>query len=376
MKKQAIVMRKHIIIPLLLCAAFAARAQDRSRMAVYVPTPSGGTDEQREYFESNFKMELIGANYPSANDRASSLYTLALEIADNLDFDTSLPVGDTNKRFILGVKLERSADETEIVRFDFPFNDTAAMADWNLYLLYQAMANAAVPADPAAPEDNTIIVNNFIPPPDDRWRNQTFYLNLAAGADSGHFQQTGSTLNQEGIVMPAAFAGIEWVMLKHLALELDPIKARLLNDSNESFFLSASVPLLVKGVFRPGGVMLEPYAGVEAAYPLWGEAKVPLLSVIGGVQLSFRAGEQSAWTLDVGVTRNVLGVFSVASGDFNLMRFHIMVGWKFGWKDRQPAADRAVTDSTVTDNAAADSVPIDSTAADSAAEGLELPAPE
>jgi hypothetical protein len=46
-------------------AAAVLNAQNRSRMSVYVPMPTGGTQRQRAYFQENFKMELIGANYPS-----------------------------------------------------------------------------------------------------------------------------------------------------------------------------------------------------------------------------------------------------------------------------------------------------------------------
>jgi hypothetical protein len=200
------------------------------------------------------------------------------------------------------------------------------------------MANAYVQMDEPGPEGDTSVVNNTAPPPDERWRGKTFYLNLAAGTDIGLLQKPGSARIQEGMLMPALFAGIEWVFLDFLALEVDLIKPRLLNDDSQNYFLSVTAPLLIKGVFRPGGVMLEPYVGVEAAFGLWGNAEIPLLSAIGGAQLGFRAGQSSAWTLDIGVTRNVFGTFSVAGDGYNLLRFHVMAGWKTGWKDRPPRA--------------------------------------
>jgi hypothetical protein len=184
-------------------------------------------------------------------------------------------------------------------------------------------------------EDQIVYVEQEAPP-DDSWRNKAFYLTLAAGVDSGHFQLPGSGMkNEEGIIMPAALAGVEWGLRRYLALELD-VKLRLLNGDG-TYFVTFTAPLLVKGVFRPGGVMLEPYAGLETAFGLGSGVGVPLFSIIGGVQLGFRAGRRSAWTLDVGVTRNVSGVFTFGAEQLNLLRFHLMAGWKLGWKDRPPA---------------------------------------
>jgi hypothetical protein len=325
---------------LLVVTRGLSHAQDRSRMAVYVPLPAGGTAEQQAYFLENFKMELIGANYPSVETREESMYTLLLSVSDNQDFDTSLPVSDDNNRFYLGLKLERSADNNEIVAFEFPFNTTESMANWNLFLLYQALANAYVPADPAPPADeNTRIIyvntagGETIPLPDDRWRNQTLYLNLALGLYSGHFVYADNGRIDWGIFMPAAVVGVEWHLLSHLSLELDPIKPHLLYDGN-NFIVGAAGALLVKGVFKPPGVMLEPYGGAEYSLGIIG-GDMPPLSALAGIQIGFRAGERSAWNVDVGADISVLGVFKPITGDsYNVLRVHITGGWKAGFKDR------------------------------------------
>jgi hypothetical protein len=329
-----------IVVVLLLITRGVSHAQDRSRMAVYVPIPSGGTTDQQNYFLENFKMELIGANYPSVETREESMYTLLLSISDNQDFDPSLPVSDDNNRFYLGIKLERSADSNEIVAFEFPFNTTESMANWNLFLLYQALANAYVPSEPAPPADQSIRIvyvnratGEAIPQLDDLWRNQTYYLNLALGLYSGHFVYAGNGRIDWGIFMPAAIAGFEWYLLNYLSLELDPIKPQFLYDG-DNLIVGAACALLVKGVFKPIGVMLEPYGGAEYSLGIIG-GDMPPLSALGGVQIGFRAGERSAWILDVGISISVIGAFRPITGDsYNVLRAHITGGWKLGFKER------------------------------------------
>jgi hypothetical protein len=301
-------------------------------MAVYVPMPSGGTAGQRGYFHDNFRMELIGANYPSVETAEESVFTLAMEIVDNPDFDATIQAGDENKRYMLNIQLQWSSDNSEIVRYSFYFNDTESMADWNLYLLYQAMANAPMPED-EAPE--TVVVTA---PLDDRWRNQTLYLNLNAGLGMSFFIRPGDSKVETGSLMPFVMAGLEWHLLDFLSLELDPVKPRLMkNDDNYLITLSGS--LAVKGVLKLGATMLEPYAGMEGTMSL-NNSPVPLLSALGGIQLGVRGAPQSAWVIDIGATKNVLGTFQGTNGDnYNMLTVHLLAGFKFGFIDRKPKSD-------------------------------------
>jgi hypothetical protein len=323
-------MRKSGFAPrVVFCALFFVLgslvcAQNRSSMAVYVPLPTGGTADQRSYFQENFKMELIGANYPSVESKQDSMYTLLLEISDNLDFDTSLPADDSNNRFMLGIKLERSADNTEIVRFSFLFTELESMANWNLFLLYQALANAY-----SSDEEG----GQYLPSkPDDRWRHQWLYLNLAAGADLGLFLRDDERI-QTGVLMPMALAGVELHFLDFLSTQVD-VKPHLL-ALGEKTSVSLGIAATAKIVLKFSTLMLEPYGGVEYAVPLG--SPVPPLSVLGGFQLGTRGAPQSAWTIDFGITRNLMGNFEAENGqNYNLMRLHVLGGFKFGFKDRKP----------------------------------------
>jgi hypothetical protein len=324
-------------VPLIACvlcalACSAAFAQNRSKLSVYVPVPEGGTAQQKEYFQTNFKMELVGANYPSVETRAESAYTLLLSIQDNPDFTPTAAVDgvtswDENqlKPFELGVKLLHSDNGEEVVSFSFLFDNTDSMNEWNLYLLYQALANAYVEDDaPPAPLPLEV---------DDRWRNQTYYLNLSFGMDLTFYLRNTDGRVGTGSFTPTLLAGFEWHFLNFLSTEAD-FKLRLMENGNNYVFTLGGA-LTVKYVFKFGVLMLEPYAGLEGAVSFNGP--VPLLSAIAGVQLGFRGAPKSAWVLDAGVTRSLLGSFEDYWGvEHDVLRIHLLVGFKFGFKDRKP----------------------------------------
>jgi hypothetical protein len=331
-------MPRRVLFALCFVCTAVCYAQNRSKLSVYVPLPEGGTAEQKEYFQTNFKMELVGANYPSVDTRAESAYTLLLSIQDNPDFEPTATVDgatswDENqlKPFELGIKLIHSDNGEEVVSFTFLFDQFESMNEWNLYLLYQALANAYV--DDGAPAAAYMLRET-----DDRWRNQTFYLNTGGGMDFAFYLRESDGTMGSGCFMPTFLAGLEWHFLNFLSAEAD-FKARLLENGDNYVFTLAGA-LAVKWVLKFGEVMLEPYAGIEGAFTL--DTPVPPLSVIGGIQLGFRGAPRSAWVLDAGVTRNLFGSFTDFLGEkHNVLRVHLLVGFKFGFKDRESKEEAA-----------------------------------
>jgi hypothetical protein len=306
-------------------------------VAVFVPPPRGGTQAQRTYFQDNFKMELIGANYPVAETREESLYTIMLDISDNPDYDSRAPVDEWNKPYDLGIKLERSADGTEIVNFGFAFDDLESMADWNLFLLYQAMANAAVPAGAEGGGEAR----------DDRWRNKWLYLGFGAGLDMAYYLRPGTFMTDLGYVLPGAALAVEWHCLNFLSVEL-PLRIRFMHNG-EGYLFTPGAALLVKAVLKPGAAMLEPYAGVEVnlAIP---QAEVPWLSVLAGIQAGVRGGARIAVTLDFSAAYSLLG--SSREDPYNTLKFSLLIGMKFGFYDR-PAANPPAANAAPANGAAA-----------------------
>jgi hypothetical protein len=321
---------------LFLFLTISAHAQDRSRMSVYVPMPTGGMQSQRSYFQENFKMELIGANYPVAEDRSSSMYTLLLDIQDNPGFDSRRPINEENNRYDLGIKLERSGDDYEIVSFSFPFSDTESMSGWNLFLLYQALANAYTPE---------VTAQLIAMPIDDRWRNKWLYLSVGAGVDSTHFLEEnwekGINRIYWGLVMPVVKLGLEFQFLDAFSLGLGMVNLRELNDG-ERWIFSLSAPLLLKWVIKPdykrfSNAMMEIYGGTELSAHFGGEA--PWLMVVAGVELGIKGGSRYAWTLDMGAAYGLQGNSSLVDGvRYNILRFTLALGWKTGFLDRHKKA--------------------------------------
>lgn len=306
-------------------AAISIYAQDRGRISVYIPTPTGGTLAQRSYFQENFRMELIGANYQAAETMEEAMYTLILTIFDNPEFDQRQPMDDNNVGYLLDIMLERNEDNTEIVHFTFPFSNTEIMANWNLYLLYQALSNAYIPKDnaPLPPPPPPVV-------PDVRWRDKRLYLNLGEGLDIGMFIQNSNEIRMANL-LPFPLIGGEFQIWDGFSVEAD-FKLRMVGIEDE-FILSPSIAMLAKGIFKPlDDNLVELYAGAEYGLnigerPLW-------LSVLGGAQLGMRGGRLSGgWTmLDAGVTWGPLDSLVLADGGtYNMLRIHILFGWKVGF---------------------------------------------
>jgi hypothetical protein len=298
-------------------------------MPVYVPAPEGGSQSQRSYFQENFKMELIGANYVVVETRANSVYTLLLGISDNPYFNNRRPMDDDNNRYILSINLERSTDNAEIVSFTFPFTDIESMSEWNLFLLYQAMANAYIPdfSDDAAGFGPSVRLG------DDRWRNQLLYIGIGLGLNMGYFIEPGTIMTRQGITIPCLRVGVEYHFLNFLSIEAD-IPAALLYDGN-SWIFEPGLGAVLKGVLKPGNyMMLEPYAGVEFSLPL-SERQDPRLAAMAGAQLGMPGGRRGAITVDFSAIYNLMGKMYMSNGEGrDILKFVLLAGYKFGILER------------------------------------------
>jgi hypothetical protein len=317
-----------------VCSVLAAQSRD---IPIYLPAAEGGTDEQRQYFFDNFKMELEGAKYPVVDSIGQSQYSLPLTVSDN-----PYAGQEGEEQFVLTIALVRTKDNAEIVRFEFPFTDLQKMYEWNLFLVYRTMGNAVAyydyeaegtPAEQRQPAAAPAAEPAPKPQSDGRWRNQWLYAAGSVGADFGYYVQKETGKLSLGIVMPVVSVGAEYHFLNFMSAEAD-VKLRLLYDG-VSLVYSPALALMIKGVWKPYDVlMIEPYAGLEGALGIGGE--VPWLYGIWGVQLGFKNGERGAITLDIGGVMSLAGSFQTTDGKtFGLMRVCIAVGYKYGWFDRK-----------------------------------------
>jgi hypothetical protein len=319
-----------VLVVALLCRAGSVWAQDRSRMTVYVPLPTGGVTAQQVYFQESFKTELIGANYPVVESREVSVFTLFLEIEDNPYFDQSQQVDGNNQRYMVNIRLERSVDNVELVSFGFPFNDTESLSDWSLFLLYQAMANAVLPE-----ENNTKKPKPAAAPlpPEEQWRGKQLYISGGLGLDMGYFVRPGTLVADMGFVMPSAALSLEWHFWSYLSLEAVLLKARFMHDQ-QRFLFTPGFAALFKAVVTPGAFMLEPYGGAEYSLAV-PSAPIPRLSVLAGVQAGVRGGRKTAITADFGISYSLMGGMSLFGGEnpYSALRFTLLTGVKTGFGD-------------------------------------------
>lgn len=311
----------------LLGAVCAAQAQSRSKTRIYVPPVQGGTPEQQKFFQEQFQEEIRGAGYSVADSKDDSDYTVQLSVQPNPEYSS----GGTAERYILLLQFLESQTGEEMAQFDFPFTALETMYEWNLYLLYKAVA--LIPDNPDA-------AGAAAPPPaapeiDNRWRAKRLYLNFGLGVDLAYFMKPDTAVTTQGMVMPAVLAGVELHLLDFFSLEADPVKIRFLHDGDQ-YIVTPGFALLFKGVLKLSDyIMFEPYAGAEYSIPLFSEAEIPALSVLAGAQFGLRSGSREAFTLDIGVTYSMMGHLKLITGTSSgVLKFGLLLGWKIGFIDR------------------------------------------
>lgn len=111
-------------------------AQERSGTAIYIPPTVGGTAEERAFFDENMAAEVAGANYGVAATGEGADYTLYLTVDPAVD--------SSSGGSLLTMILVRNSDSEEIVRFSWEYREVEEMWNWNLYLIYNAMANVTL----------------------------------------------------------------------------------------------------------------------------------------------------------------------------------------------------------------------------------------
>jgi hypothetical protein len=319
----------------------------RGDIKIFIPRPvsNPGIFAQQDFFAEQFKMEITAANYTVTDRRDEADYLVQLTVDDNEYYGEP-----DEKQYILTLALTRTEDGKEIVRFAWPFTDMTEMYQWNLYLVYQAMANVPLTKEVEAP--TRIIVEREVEALlDDHWRNKWLYLYIAAGLEPGVMIDS-SRAGAYGFLMPAMVVGMELQFLNFMSAELDLMPARFTSDGKQQLYTPAAA-LLLKGIWKPGVVfMVEPYAGIEASLAIPPGPEVPPLSMRAGLQYSIRMGSWTAVTVDAGVSYNVMGEFAHGDGSrYNLLRISLCGGVKLGFKDR-PAKGAKNTPDAATANGA------------------------
>ena len=320
-------------------------SQVREDVTVHIPRPTGGLSEQQSYFLDNFTMETTAAGYTVVDSPTDSDYILHLQIKPNLILydDGSMELAPPDEpQNILELKLVETEGNTDIIQFEFPFTDLMQMDEYNLYLLYQAMANVPLTKLTANEED-------------DWWRHKWLYLRFSFDFNVPVFlpdkdwyvmdYNDGIKHNVQIFHLvpfaPGITFGMELDFLDFLAAELD-LSLLLGNVEGASYNYDpvATIDVSLKYPIRLAKhYMLEPYAGVTFPLALLG-GNLPRFGIQGGLQVATKAGDNGGFFV------NVRGEYDFghattkiqSTGDIiNWTRFVIGIsaGYKLGFFNRE-----------------------------------------
>jgi hypothetical protein len=298
-------MKRYLLIAVFLFSALALPAQSRDDVKVFLPPVSGGVPEQQMFFAENFRMELQGANYAVVDNHADSDYTMNLTIAQELEdgYEDEGTDGMTVQAIVnvLTVSLIDSKDGREVLQFSWAFEDLEEMYEWNLHLIYQAMANVPLTKLSAVADSS-------------HWRNKwiyvrasfdypiTFYANPSPpgiySKDTDGNPKDYSVLDHKVRPFPGFTAGLEFQFLNWMSVEGE-FQLNFEDPFSHTFIPSINVEL--KFPLKPSQhFMLEPYAAVS--FPATTSVETvafPRVGFGGGAQLGVRGGPMGAFFVDV-----------------------------------------------------------------------------
>jgi hypothetical protein len=301
-------MKKHTIFGLVLLAtAVTVFAQTRDDIKIYIAPVVAQDPAQARYFQENFAIETVGAGYVLAENANQADYTLNLEVKPHMiqyDDGTQERATEEDMLYLLEIHLLRNQDRKEIVSFDYAFNTLEEMYEYNLYLLYQTMANVPLTKLGGAAEVT------------DHWRNKWLYIRASFDypitfyqlmepyeiwgdhpnpSSPGEVQKAG--LDHKISPFPAATFGFEFQYLNWMSTEFNFNLS--FSDPMSNSFIPA-IQIEQKFPIKPSmHFMIEPYAAV--AFPVNTSSKskhFPMLGVGGGCQVGVRGGEMGAFFVD------------------------------------------------------------------------------
>ena len=349
-------MKKFIFVLSLFSLLLPAFAQSRDDIRIYIPPVMSTDPRQAQYFKENFDMETTAAGYTVTNDSGDADYTLHLEVQPNMilyDDGTTEPAPPEEGLYLLQLNLVRNEDSVEIVAFSFPFTNVEEMYEYNLYLLYEAMAN--VPLTKLVGDGSGI---------DDRWRNKWIYFRASLDYPITFYQLVTSPAVLYTTPQPGS--GPEAIPLDHkigpwLAFTAG-IEIQYFNwmSTELSFHLSFSdamsttfIPVLQieqKFPIKPVSLhwlMIEPYA--VAAFPTPTSTlteSFPSIGVGGGVQFAVKAGNSGGAFIDINfiyylgevvqdnIYKDSAHYNTPSTITYNRFVIGLGIGYKFGIIDR------------------------------------------
>jgi hypothetical protein len=304
----------------------------------------------------NFTMETAGAGYYVTENASEADYTLKLEVKPNMilyDDGTQELAPPDEAQFVLFITLLDNDENTEVVTFGFPFTDLDEMNEFNLYLLYEAMANVPL----------TKFAGDFEPPEvePDHWRNKWIYVHAAFDYPIVSYQLKSdglwggnsiydtsanpyprSELDHKVRAVPGFTVGLEFQFLNHMSAEVD-FDMMFGDPMNYSFIPGIGVQL--KFPIKPSDrFMLEPYLAANSRLNTSTTfAQYPFFGLGGGFQFGVKGGSMGAFVIDANfiyslgdiITHNTNTAFPMPNQiHWNSWTVGLSVGYKIGFFNR------------------------------------------
>jgi hypothetical protein len=308
-------MKKYIVLMLLLCSSFSLYAQSNSA-AVYVPpiTGTGSKPDDNDFFFKQLISEVTYQHFKLARAKKDAEFSLVGTLATD---PHNTPNGVTQYVLHLSIvdnKTNASRSDGELV-YEVP-EDIKDMFPSLVYtLLY------TIPADSGK----------------DNWRNKWVFVGVSA-IWSPRLYTSESVLTHL-----ASFGGgifTEYHFLNFLSVEAgfeiatDSLKV-VVKDKDSFGNLLLEIPVLVKGVYKPGdNFILELYGGIHFNIPFEKTTVPPAFSWLAGFQYGVKAGPgvlfiDTRFSMDIG--ESSMGEDSSAR-DLAFQRYiiHLGVGYKLG----------------------------------------------
>jgi hypothetical protein len=340
-------MKNTWVLILWLVLAVPVSAQTRKDIKIYIP-PVKANAGQSAYFQENFSMETRGAGYSLTETPDDADYSLLLEVKPNMimyDDGTEEPAPPDEKQFILQIDLVRNEDGANMVSFSFLFSDVDEMYDFNLYLLYEAMANI-----PMTKAHDIVVAEEG-----DFWRNKWLYIRASFDYPITFYELLEPKMVKDDSSVPPKYIpldhkikpfpgttlGLELQYLNWMSTEID-IHIGFSDPVSNS--LIPVITVEQKFPIKPTKIfMLEPYLAVS--FPMETSSHVtqfPKIGAGGGFQLGVKGGNMGAFFLDINfiyfigdvIMKNPYPGYSPPDIHYRRYTVGLGIGYKLGFFDR------------------------------------------
>jgi hypothetical protein len=283
------------LIPFLfvfgILALFPVPAADLQNVQVWVAPVEGGSGEEQEYFYTNMRMELVGGGYSLAASRENSDFYMNIRVAREEEGD-----GPAN---YVNLALYDSRTDNEIITLSWDYNTLDDMDIWNLYLVFQTMANAPIAKSVVVPDGSSSAESSPVSIPA-LWHSNWLWVGAAGGADYFFSDRphldVRLTVGLDFLDFMGLGAGLGYQA--NFPLFVDPSRDRYYREIEQSLIL----PLRLRLLLNTDNLVIEPNGGVQFQFRFPGsyskemdhrtrkESLALLPAILGGVDLKTKLG--------------------------------------------------------------------------------------